>query len=231
MNRSMGSGLRPPPRQPQPSQTSQTTATNDRQTRRFRRSLRPKEAPDIPKTEETKAREEKLDLERWLASHQDKKQQSEAQARISRLRKQHKKLIAQAIYASLPPRFSTVLPAPTLQNLQSARLSEHQMQQLVEHVQLGATEGGEAMMQLSLHGEILDGLQLQVKVTESGLHVAFLSENPAVKRLLHANLELLQKKLREKELVLHTLEIRDPRDKQREQKRRQHQKDREQASH
>lgn len=116
-------------------------------------------------------------------------------------------------------------------SIQPKGISMASLQQIVDRVQVGATEKGGSMFQVELKGDVLDGLKVQVSMEKGKVHVSFLSENPEIRKLLDENTRCLERSMRERGLTLGSLETRDPKEQQRDQQRQQHQRDREQAAY
>lgn len=98
--------------------------------------------------------------------------------------------------------------------------------QVVDTIHAGVDATGQSMCMLEMKSGVLDGLKIQLRVDKGALHAQFISENPEIRKLLDENTQKLERSLKAKGLIIGALETKDPKEEQRQQKREQHQKDR-----
>lgn len=101
------------------------------------------------------------------------------------------------------------------------------LDRIVSEVQLAQGVTGGVGFHFDLKGDVLGGMQLQIKFEGGKVHAEFITNVAEIHRMMSGQLDELRKQLMQRGLNVGRLEVRDPNEKRREQQREQHKKDRE----
>ncbi|HAA55594.1 MAG TPA: hypothetical protein DCE42_12605 [Myxococcales bacterium] len=113
--------------------------------------------------------------------------------------------------------------------VQGAKIPTAMLDKMVEHARVGVNATGAPEFQFDLKGDVLGGLKMRMSMDNGQLKAIFVAENPEVRRLIDGNMQDLKKALEDRGIHIRDLEVRDPKEDQRQRQRDQHNKDREQA--
>ena len=123
-------------------------------------------------------------------------------------------------------------PASMVQSLlvdvKNHTLPTMMLDKIVAEVQLAQGLNSGVAFHFELKGDVLGGLRLNISFEGQKIHAEFFSQHAEVQRMMSGQLDELRKRLMKRGLNVGRLEIRDPNEKRREQRREQHKRDREQ---
>lgn len=110
--------------------------------------------------------------------------------------------------------------------IRGAKIPNAMLDKMVDHARVGVNGAGNPEMQFDLKGDVLGGMKMRMSMENGQLKAIFVAENPEVRKFIDGNLADLRKQLEDRGLVIRELEVRDPKEDQRQRQREQNQKER-----
>jgi len=162
----------------------------------------------------------------------DGKEGKDEKSRQQREALQKRRKIALAALDALVSTDPKLTPPPSLKAQASGQapvVTEAVLDGIVSDVQLALRKPQEPSFRVSLKDGALKGLQFRVIHRPEGIQVIFLSDATEIRSLLRLHVDRLTKSLRDRNIVVRTIDIRDPEEDERE-RRHQRQRDAEEQA-
>jgi flagellar hook-length control protein FliK len=109
------------------------------------------------------------------------------------------------------------------------KIPTQMLDKIVDQARVGVNAKGAPEFQFELKGDVLGGLKMRMNMEGGKLNAVFIAENSDIRRFIDGNLQDLRRSLEDRGIFIRDLEVRDPKEDQRQRQRDQNQKDRQDA--